>query len=263
MKHAKTKSATIKRTHLLAIAVAAALASTLAIAQTATQSANAPKPRLDANGDGVIDRAEAAKFPRLAEKFDQLDTNKDGKLDAGERKAFGKGQRKGGKRMGGMHGGGQGMGMMHLDTDGDGRISRAEAQAAASRFAERFDAMDANKDGYLDRSDMQARMAERRAAFFAAADANKDGVLSREEFAAHRNARMAERHKAMQPRAQAAGKAMPTEAERAQRTTAAFDRIDANKDGRISKAEFEAAKPMGGRGMDGQGKGGQGKRQGR
>ena len=242
-----------KSTHLLAIAVAVALASTVAIAQTATQPAATPKPRLDANGDGVIDRAEAAKFPRLAEKFDQLDSNKDGKLDASERKAFGKGQR-GGKRMGGMHGG---KGMAQMDTDGDGRISRAEAQAAASRFAERFDAMDANKDGYLDRSDMQARMAERRAAFFAAADANKDGHLSREEFAAHRNARMAERHKAMQPRAQAAGKAMPTEAERAQRMAAAFDRIDSNKDGRISKAEFEAAKPMDGKRM------GQGKRQGR
>lgn len=231
----------MNKTHLLAAAVAVALASTLAIAQTAT----APKPvqaAMDANGDGVIDRAEAAKFPRLAARFDQLDANKDGRLDAGERPM----RHQGGKRMhGGMHGG---KGMARMDTDGDGRVSKAEAQAAASRFAERFDAMDANKDGYLDRADMQARMAERRAGFFAAADANRDGRLSRDEFTAHRSAQATQRHQAMEQRAKAAGKALPTQAERAKRMAEAFDRIDTNKDGAISRAEFDAHKPMHGAG---------------
>ena len=236
----------MNKMHLLAAAVAVALASTLAIAQN--NDAPRQQARIDANADGVVDRTEAAKFPRLAAKFEQIDTNKDGKLDAAERQTH-RANRQGGKR-GGMHRGGMhgDMGMKRMDTDGDGRISKAEAQAAAARYAERFDAMDANKDGYLDRSDMQARMAERRAAFFASADANKDGRLSRDEFAAHRNAQSAARQQAMQQRAKADGKAMPTEAVRAQRMAAAFDRIDANKDGSISKVELDAFKPMRGQG---------------
>ncbi len=39
-----------------------------------------------------------------------------------------------------------------------------------------------------------------------------------------------------------------SEAQRAQRMAGAFDRFDADKDGRISKAEFESAQPMGGPG---------------
>src|SRR3989304_2786642 len=45
----------------------------------------APRPaKLDTNGDGVIDRSEAAANPRLAAKFDELDKNKDGKLSRDE-----------------------------------------------------------------------------------------------------------------------------------------------------------------------------------
>ena len=72
--------------------------------------------------------------------------------------------------------------MMALDTDKDGRISRAEAQAGEARVAERFDEMDVNKDGYVDRSDMQARVAQRRGECFAKADTDKNGQLSRAEF---------------------------------------------------------------------------------
>ena len=58
---------------LLALAFAATLVSTVAIAQQATSSpasTDAPRQRLDANGDGVIDKSEAAKAPRLAQQFD-------------------------------------------------------------------------------------------------------------------------------------------------------------------------------------------------
>ena len=240
----------MKTMNLLAAAVAVALASTFAIAQN--NDAPRQQARIDANADGVVDRTEAAKFPRLAAMFDQIDTNKDGKLDAAERQAHRATNREGGKRGGGMQRGGMhgGMGMQRMDNDGDGRISKAEAQAAAAQFSQRFDAMDVNKDGYLDRSDMQARMAQRRAGYFTAADANKDGYLSRDEMAAHQNAMHAQRQQARQQRGASAagGKPMPTEAQRAERMATAFDRFDANKDGRISKAEFEAAKPMGGPG---------------
>ena len=136
-------------------------------------------PKFDANGDGAISRAEAAKFPRLAERFDQLDRNKDGKLDADERRQMREGMRH--RRMGKDGHAGRGR-MMAADTDKDGRISRAEAQAAQAKSAERFDERDVNKDGYLDRADMQARMAQRRGECFAKADADKNGQLSRAEF---------------------------------------------------------------------------------
>ena len=44
------------------------------------------------------------------------------------------------------------------DTNGDGAISREEAQASMPRMAENFDKLDANSDGKIERSEMhQAR----------------------------------------------------------------------------------------------------------
>ena len=236
----------MKTLHILALAIAAALASTFAVAQTATPATGVKAAqRIDANGDGVIDRAEAAKAPRLAAKFDQLDTDKDGRLSAGERP----------QRMHGKRGGGRGGDRLQaLDTDKDGRISRTEANAGNAGFAARFTEMDANKDGYLDRSDRELRMTRERAAFFGGADANKDGKLSRDEFVVEQGARGAERREQFAKRAETAGKPpkarqAPTDAEQLQRAGAAFDRMDANKDGTVTKAEFDAAKPMhGGKG---------------
>ena len=171
----------------LAIAAAASIAvAGLAIAapQTATSAAKASKMKLDVNNDGTIDRAEAAKHPRLAERFDQLDANKDGRLSADERPQR---DMKRGKR--GHHG----MGMkMQLDTDRDGRISRAEA-AKQPKLNERFAQMDVNKDGFLDRTDREARMATRRAEWFNATDTNRDGQISRAEYDVGHAKRMAER----------------------------------------------------------------------
>ena len=167
----------MKQTKLLAVAVAIALASAAAFAQTATTTPAAGKARiqLDVNKDGVIDRAEAAKAPTLAAKFDQLDKNKDGKLNADERPQMHGMRHRGGAR--GGHGG-----LRAADTDKDGRISRAEANAAQAKGGERFEQMDVNKDGYLDRADRQARTAERRGECFTKADADKNGQLSRAEF---------------------------------------------------------------------------------
>ncbi|HZX80441.1 MAG TPA: hypothetical protein VFE72_05780 [Lysobacter sp.] len=99
---------------------------------------------LDANKDGVIDRAEAAKVPRFAQRFDQLDRNRDGRIDASERP----------QRMA------RGGGMAKIDKNGDGRLSRNEA--AGSPFAQRFDQVDANRDGYVTREEMRASFQQMR-----------------------------------------------------------------------------------------------------
>ena len=165
----------MKHFTLLAVAVTVALASAATFAQTASiTTAAAPRTAIDANQDGVIDRAEAAKAPRLAARFDQLDQDKDGRLSADERPHRGMHHR-GGKR--GAH-----ARMQRADTDRDGRISRAEAQAAQAQHAGRFDELDVNKDGYLDRADRQARMAQRRGECFTKADTDRNGQLSRAEF---------------------------------------------------------------------------------
>ena len=78
------------------------------------------------------------------------------------------------------------------DTDGDGRVSRAEATAAgAKRSGEWFDKLDQNKDGYITQDEMkQARetrhamrgdMREKMEQRFKDADANSDGQLSLDE----------------------------------------------------------------------------------
>ncbi|MGE8217219.1 transaldolase/EF-hand domain-containing protein [compost metagenome] len=147
----------------------------LAVAADAPTPADPPaRAKLDTNGDGFIDRTEAAKAPRLAAQFDTLDKNKDGKLARDERPQWH------GKRHGRGPGGRGGM-MAKLDTNKDGRISREEAKADP-RLAARFDTMDVNKDGYLDKADRELGMKQHRDAWFAAADTNKDGQLSKAEF---------------------------------------------------------------------------------
>lgn len=161
----------INRKPLIVLAVLAALSSASAFAIDTPPSDGGQRgfSRLDTNGDGVIERAEAAKSPRLAQAFDKLDKNKDGKLSKDELPQRGD-FRRGGHDF-----------MAKLDTDKDGRISRDEAKAEP-KFAARFDEMDVNKDGFVDKADFQARMKQHQDAWFAAADSDKDGKLSKAEF---------------------------------------------------------------------------------
>ncbi|QSX75275.1 calcium-binding protein [Lysobacter arenosi] len=168
---------------VLAVAIAAIVTAGTALAATqASDGTHAPRPKLDVNDDGVVDRNEAAASPRLAAKFDQLDVNKDGKLDRSERPHHG------GKGRG--HGGGMG-GLIDADKDGDGRISKTEA-SSLPWLTKSFDQVDGNRDGYVVRSELRsyhekmrpqreaerAKQAEER---FAAADLNHDGKLSKLE----------------------------------------------------------------------------------
>lgn len=102
----------MKQHRLLAMAIVVALASTVAFAQTA------PKPctAIDANQDGVIDRAEAAAYPRLAASFAELDANKDGYLDRNDRQLKMQQQRAGAM-------------FDRMDANKDGVVTRAEYDA--------------------------------------------------------------------------------------------------------------------------------------
>ena len=114
---------------------------------------------------------------------------------------------------------------LHADTDGDGRVSRAEATAAgAQRSGEWFDKLDQNKDGYVTqdelkqaretrhqmRGDMKEKMEQR----FKEADVNSDGLLSLDEVQSK----------------------MPRLAER-------FSALDADKNGLLSKEEIRNGGP--------------------
>jgi Ca2+-binding EF-hand superfamily protein len=84
--------------------------------------------------------------------------------------------------------------IMAADTDGDGRVSRAEAAAMMTDASRRratnagrdpsrmFDAMDSNHDGYLDKAEIAAVLTKR----FHRMDRNGDGILTSDErMAAH------------------------------------------------------------------------------
>ena len=144
--------------------------------------------------------------------------------------------------------------------DHDKTMTRAEVTAMAG---EMFTRMDANSDGVINQADRDAM----RNSMFDRMDANKDGSISREEFtaahpgrggpgmAAHGSPRMEGhhgRHGGMGGRHGGMGKMMlrmadadkdgsVTRAEFDTAVAAHFDRVDANRDGSITKEERKAA----------------------
>jgi EF hand domain-containing protein len=90
-------------------------------------------------------------------------------------------------------------GMAKMDSNGDGKVTLAEAQAASKR---RFERMDKNKNGVVTKDEVPDRAEH----YFARTDANKDGQVTLAE-------------------AQAAAQAW-------------FQKLDANKDGVLTENEF-------------------------
>ncbi len=113
-----------------------------------------------------------------------------------------------------------------FDTNGDGVVTKDEAQAAANARVEKtFAELDTNHDGQITQDEVQAardtRRAEMEAKFaerFKEADKNGDGLLSKEEVQA----------------------GMPMLAR-------GFDRLDANKDGQLTLDEVKAGREAMGR----------------
>lgn len=99
------------------------------------------------------------------------------------------------------------------DTNKDGLISRAEAEAALPKVAKHFDQLDTNKDGQISADEFKAGHHKAKHMRGAKVDVDKDGFITRAE--ADANAPRLARH---------------------------FDEIDTNKDGKISREEMQAAK---------------------
>ncbi|HTM45320.1 MAG TPA: hypothetical protein VL137_10220 [Polyangiaceae bacterium] len=161
--------------------------------------------RFDQNADGVLQLSELP-----AEKRDRMaaaDSNKDGALSQDELKAFFEAHR--GER------GGRGMGHGHFDpakfdSNHDGQLQVSELPPHMQKWL--ADA-DANKDGILNKEEMDANKKAMGAKLFAQADTNRDGFLTADETGPERWAHLSV--------------------------------ADANKDGKLTQAELEAAHDAG------------------
>ena len=149
----------------------AALLLAPAIALAATNNARLAGQfrRADADGNGMLSRAEAERAASvLAKQFDAIDANRDGQISPEEIRAFrraGRGER---RASGGARGAQAGakfeLYFARADSDGDGALSRAEAERGLPRVAKKFERIDRDGDGRLTREEMQAWLAARRAA---------------------------------------------------------------------------------------------------
>jgi len=172
----------------------------------------------DANNDGTVDQAE---FQASRDKwFQEFDTNKDGFITADELKAFGdkmhaEWQQKHADVNGAPPAPDASRGdrmtqhiLARVDTDKDGKISKAEFDTESQAM---FKRMDKNSDGKIAADEVPAHHWGDKGPMFGQMDTDKDGKVTKAEFTA-------------------AGDKM-------------FQKLDANGDGVITKDEMDAARP--------------------
>jgi len=202
---------------------------------------------VDANHDGYITRPEATRYLAFigllslhekAREFRTMDTNKDGKISQAEFK-------------------GSTAHFAHLDANHDGLITREEAIEAFSgrvrraMHVARLRSMDANHDGLISASEFKGPNTA-----FARLDVNHDGMINRAELAqVYRAARSQHVAQATKPIATAPKVAAVTTTKTvtpvpitavSQGTTPVTVEpwtkrilaLDANKDGKVCKAEY-------------------------
>lgn len=141
--------------------------------------------------------------------------------------------------------------LAQIDVRGPAATTRTDVQA---RTAERFARTDANRDGFLTQAEAQAnagrgdqgrgrggeRGEARQAKHFAELDRSGDGSISRAEFNAH--------HAARPDRAERQANRAERRADRIERRASQgirfgarrFERVDSNRDGRVSLPEAQA-----------------------
>jgi len=123
----------------------------------------------DADGDGTLSRDEAERAaPRLSRQFDVIDANRDGRISPEEIRAHRRAGRSERAAWRGPGGTGEGAKFAQYfaraDTDGDGALSRAEAEAGLPRVAKKFARIDGDGDGRLTLEEIRAWLDARRAA---------------------------------------------------------------------------------------------------
>ena len=166
--------------------------------------------RLDTDGDGRISRAELEQAAQArterAEKFAEKRAERTSQAGQGERGQRGQPGHRGHRGHPGMTGmGGMGGGWLleqfdAIDANSDGYIVRTELRAwqqaqrpqreaeRERRFQERFSAADLNGDGVLSRVEVEEKM-PRLLVSFAWMDDNRDGFLSQDELKVRTNVR--------------------------------------------------------------------------
>lgn len=123
-------------------------------AKPAASSQAKPLPkhgtRIDENGDRLISRKEAAAHPRLVQQFDAIDTNKDGNLDMQEMHAHRQARMK-------EHHQNIENRFREADTDRDGALTKAEAEAAnIMPVVHHFAQLDTDQNGKVTMAELQA-----------------------------------------------------------------------------------------------------------
>lgn len=121
-------------------------------------------------------------------------------------------------------------GMKAADADKDGNLTRAELSA---HLDERFAKLDKNGDGSITKEERKEARADRKAARFAKLDTDGNGSLSLEEFQAQ-----SEKHHGK--RGKKGGDYQGGHKKGAGKHHGRRGNFDANKDGVIDKAEFQA-----------------------
>lgn len=185
--------------YLVAVILASTAVPALAQAQAQSRAQSGIRFQgMDRNRDGVITRDEWNGNDR---SFQNQDWNGDGKLSGEEVRVGGRRElaRERNDRFD------------DLDTNRDGRLTRAEWRGGAALF----DVLDADRDGLLTRTEAVGTQPGRRRTNddeFRDIDVNRDGTITRDEW---------------------------------QWNAAAFDRLDANRDGRLVRGEFETAPATG------------------